>query len=332
MTTTNGARARDFRPVLLVLRALGVGDLLTAVPALRALADAFPGYRRVLAAPARLRPLVDMSGAVHDVVPTGELEPVVMQRRPVVAVNLHGRGPQSHHIVLATGPERVLAFAHREVAATAGHPHWRPDEHEVARWCRLLREEGVAADASRLDLSPPAGPVSERARGATVVHPGAADVARCWPAERFALVARAETDAGRTVVVTGARGEAPLATRVAAEAGLPGDAVLAGRTDLAQLARVVAVAGRVVSGDTGIAHLATALRTPSVVLFGPTSPAAWGPPRDRPWHAALWAGRTGDPHATTPDPGLLEIAVEDVLAALATLPARTDAQAARRSA
>lgn len=322
MTTTNGARARDFRPVLLVLRALGVGDLLTAVPALRALADAFPGYRRVLAAPARLRPLVDMSGAVHDVVPTGELEPVVMQRRPVVAVNLHGRGPQSHHIVLATGPERVLAFAHREVAATAGHPHWRPDEHEVARWCRLLSEEGITADASRLEVTPLPGRVPTRVRSATIVHPGAADVARRWPAERFARVARAEASAGRTVLVTGGPDEVALATRVATDAGLPADAVLAGRTDLAQLARAVAVAGRVVSGDTGIAHLATALRTPSVLLFGPTSPAAWGPPPERRWHRVLWAGRTGDPHGARPDPGLLEIAVDDVLAALDALPNR----------
>ena len=101
--------------------------------------------------------------------------------------------------------------------------------------------------------------------------------------------------------------------------------------DLARLARVVAVAGRLVSGDTGIAHLATALRTPSVVLFGPTSPAEWGPPRDRPWHHVLWAGRTGDPHGTRPDPGLLEIGVGDVLAALDGLPGRPQA-AARRSA
>jgi uncharacterized protein YjbJ (UPF0337 family) len=55
---------------------------------------------------------------------------------------------------------------------------------------------------------------------------------------------------------------------------------------------------------------------PSVVLFGPTPPAEWGPPPDRPWHRALWAGRRGDPHAKAPDAGLLAISVEDVLAAL----------------
>ncbi len=67
--------------------------------------------------------------------------------------------------------------------------------------------------------------------------------------------------------------------------------MLAGRTDLVELAAAVAAAGRVVCGDTGVAHLATALGTPSVVLFGPTSPARWGPPADRPQHRVLWAGR-----------------------------------------
>jgi ADP-heptose:LPS heptosyltransferase len=78
----------------------------------------------------------------------------------------------------------------------------------------------------------------------------------------------------------------------------------------------------VVCGDTGVAHLATALRTPSVVLFGPTPPARWGPPADRPWHRVLWAGRTGDPHGRSADDGLLEIDVADVTAALADLPSR----------
>ena len=88
---------------------------------------------------------------------------------------------------------------------------------------------------------------------------------------------------------------------------------------MSELAAAIAVAGRVVCGDTGVAHLATALGTPSVVLFGPTSPSRWGPPRDRPIHRVLWAGRTGDPHASRPDPGLLAIGEDEVLQALEQL-------------
>jgi Glycosyltransferase family 9 (heptosyltransferase)/Glycosyl transferase family 2 len=97
---------------------------------------------------------------------------------------------------------------------------------------------------------------------------------------------------------------------------------LAGSADLLALARAVAAAGRVVCGDTGVAHLATALGTPSVVLFGPVPPTEWGPPPDRPWHRALWAGTRGDPHGLQPDRGLLEISVGQVVDELAALPER----------
>jgi ADP-heptose:LPS heptosyltransferase len=119
------------------------------------------------------------------------------------------------------------------------------------------------------------------------------------------------------VLVTGSAAERPLAEAVAREAGLTADAVLAGRTDLPALAAAVAAARRVLSGDTGVAHLATAFGTPSVVLFGPTPPAEWGPPTDRPQHVALHHGGRGDPHADGPDARLLAITVDEVLAAAA---------------
>jgi ADP-heptose:LPS heptosyltransferase len=115
--------------------------------------------------------------------------------------------------------------------------------------------------------------------------------------------------------------EAALAAEVAERAGLPDDAVLAGRTTTLELAALVAAARVVVSGDTGVAHLATAYRRPSVVLFGPVSPELWGPP-PRPQHVALWHGDApGDPWGTTLDPALARIPVDEVLAALDGLPA-----------
>jgi ADP-heptose:LPS heptosyltransferase len=200
-------------------------------------------------------------------------------------------------------------------------PVWRSDEHEVQRWCRLLTAAGIPCDPEDLDLPTPVAPVPPWVRHATIVHPGAASPARRWPAERFAAVAANERAAGRTVVVTGAPTEVGLARRVAERAGLERRAVLAGGTDLAQLAAIVANAGRVVCGDTGVAHLATALGTPSVVLHGPVPPCEWGPPEGRGGkHRALWAGRRGDPHAGRPSEGLLSLSVDDVLDALGSLP------------
>jgi ADP-heptose:LPS heptosyltransferase len=120
------------------------------------------------------------------------------------------------------------------------------------------------------------------------------------------------------VVVSAGPGEEEAALSVAAAAALPASAVRAGG-DLEDLARLVAGAGRVACVDTGVAHLATALGVPSVVLFGPTPPAEWGPPPDRDFHRVLWAGRRGDPNGPAPDPGLLEIEPAAVTAELAAL-------------
>ncbi len=193
-------------------------------------------------------------------------------------------------------------------------PDWRAEEHEVARWCRLVGQTlGGGPDPDELDLAPP--PAAALPSGVTVLHPGAAAAARRWPAERFAHVAAALERRGHDVVVTGGRQEVELAARVVSLARLSSRALLAGRTDLAALAFLVARAELVVSGDTGVAHLASAYRRPSVVLCGPVPPRLWGPPQ-RARHVALWHGGSGDPHAAVPDPALLEITAEEVIAAV----------------
>ena len=317
---------------VLALRALGLGDLLTALPALRGLADGFRDHRLVLAAPAWLTPLARLARCVDEVLDTAPLSPLhLAAARPDIAVNLHGRGPQSHRVLLATRPRRLISFAHPEVAASAAGPAWDPEEHEVARWCRLLRSYGLPADPERLDLDAPAQPPPAGVAGATLVHPGASSPARRWPPDRWGRVARAEAHR-RPVFVTGGPSEVGLAREVARLAGLPPRRVLAGRTGVTELAAAVARAGRVVCGDTGVAHLATALGTPSVVLFGPTPPARWGPPPGRPQHVALWKGREGDPHAPRIDPGLAAIGVEEVLGALGQLDGYRRGRAVRERA
>jgi ADP-heptose:LPS heptosyltransferase len=175
----------------------------------------------------------------------------------------------------------------------------------------------IPADPGDLDLEPPPAALSP-APGATVIHPGAASEARRWPAGRWAKVAAVQRD----VVITGGPDERELADRIAsaaARAGAPRPRVLAGETDLLTLAATIAHASLLLCGDTGAAHLATAFGTPSVVLFGPTPPARWGPPADRPQHRVLWSGGTGDPHGRVPDRGLLAITPDDVLGALSSV-------------
>jgi hypothetical protein len=296
------------------------------VPALHALRDAFPKHRRLLATSAVFQPIVECIGGyeVVDVAGRARLPDI---GRVALAINLHGPGPQSHRALLALHPRVLVAFRHDTMFDVDRAPRWQPNEHEVARWCRLLESAGIAADPSRLDIRVPCDELRLGGDDVTVIHPGAGAPARRWPADRFAELCHSERALGRRVLITGSKSDARLARRIAADGGLPREAALAGVLGLGDLAALVARVGRVVCNDTGIGHLATATGTPSVVLFGPTSPARSGPPPDRPQHIALWAGRFGNPHGVQCDPGLLELTVDDVLAALARLSERFDGAA-----
>ncbi|MFM9703117.1 glycosyltransferase family 9 protein [Streptomyces galilaeus] len=306
-------------PRVLVLRALGLGDLLAGVPALRGVRRAFPGHEVVLALPPALREAALSSGAVDTVLPAdapGRGVPALTHWAgppPQVAIDLHGRGPESRDALAALSPGRLLAFAQPEPPP----PRWRPDEHERDRWCRFLAHYGIPADPADVRLPSPAG--ESPAPGAVVVHPGAESAARRWPAERYAAVARALRDEGHRVVVTGGPGEDALVLDVAARAGLPERDVLRGGLPFGELSALVAGAALLVSGDTGPAHLAVAHATPSVTLFGPVAPHLWGPPRS-PRHLALWKpGPPGDPHGDLPDPRLLGIDADETVAAARSL-------------
>lgn len=295
-----------------VLRALGLGDLLTAVPALRGLRRHFPDARLVLAAPEPYRELAMLSGAVDALAPTprlGEIAPP--GRAPALAVNLHGSGPQSIDHLVALGPKALLTHRHSARPGIDGPP-WPAQAHEVDRWCMLLNCAGIASDPDDLHLERPEGHPDRR--GVVVVHPGAASPARRWPPDRFAAVVAALRADGHEVVVTGSAAERDLAADVASRAGLPENAVLAGTLGLSGLVALINDCRLLISGDTGVAHVATATRTPSVLLFGPTPPSQWGP-RDASSHRVLWAGGTGDPHGARPDDGLLALTTPTVIEA-----------------
>jgi ADP-heptose:LPS heptosyltransferase len=307
-------------PTAVVLRAIGLGDMLTGLPAMAMLRRALPEHRLVGAVPGRYADLLLRAGLLDEVLPTADLGPLVgAPEAPDVAVDLHGNRWPSREALQGLRPRRLIGFVRPgdDVPRGLEASVWDDDEHEVARWCRLLREHLPAGGEPPpvWSLLPPPPAVLP---GATVLHPGAAAGSRRWPADRWAAVGRQLAAAEHRVVVTGTPAEQALVDAVAG----PARAESATSLGVDELFGLVAAARLVVSGDTGVAHVASAFGTPSVVLFGPVSPARWGPPA-RPRHRALWPapdpGYRGDPHGSSPDPVLLRITVADVLAAIAGL-------------
>ncbi|MGJ3190701.1 glycosyltransferase family 9 protein [Paenarthrobacter nitroguajacolicus] len=318
MDTALGTADSNDQPLLLALRALKLGDLLVAVPALRGLRRAFPEHRILYAAPAWIAEALELVGGLHHLPTPGLDEPLTVPRGAVdVAVNLHGNGPESRLRINELQARRVLAH---EAPGVDGPP-WATGFPERERWTRLLSWHGIDADPLDYLLNRPAVP-SPRP-GATVIHVGAAYGSRLWPVERFADVAVELAAAGHEVVLTGGASERGRAEETAALARLKGanldDGLLAGRQGLAEFAATIAEARLVVSADTGAAHLASAYVRPSVVLFGPAPAEEWGPPPGP--HVVLTAVelRRGDVFSTDPDPALLAVSVRDVLDAVERL-------------
>src|ERR1044072_7552590 len=110
---------------------------------------------------------------------------------------------------------------------------------------------------------------------AVALAPGAVGPSKRWPASSYAEVARRLTGAGVAVWVVGGPGEKPLATDIIAEAG-PLARDLTG-TDLRNAVLALAASDVAVSNDSGLLHVGAALGTPSIGIFGPTSPWHWAP-------------------------------------------------------
>ena len=156
--------------------------------------------------------------------------------------------------------------------------------HEVEQALSLADAMGhrlPSGDDGRLRIRRPAPDPNAEACPPTepyvVLHPGSSVPARSLPDGVAAGVVDALSADGWHVAVTGSRSEMAVAQRLADDR--PGVTSLAGRTDLVALANVVAGAGAVVCGNTGIAHLAAAVGTPVVEAFAPVVPAH----RWRPW-------------------------------------------------
>jgi heptosyltransferase-2 len=165
---------------------------------------------------------------------------------------------------------------------------------------------------------------SENGRPVVVLHPGANWPHKRWAPERFAALGDRLVESQRVhVVITGGPADAALADAVKHRMRHPA-VVIAGQTTLRQLAAVLEQAQLIVSNDTGILHVAAALRRPVVALYGPTSSALTGP-LGEPQRIAIVHHADCCPHVPCyqpdhpPHPGMDAITVEEVYQAACQL-------------
>jgi ADP-heptose:LPS heptosyltransferase len=294
---------------------LQLGDLLVSVPALRAIRRAWPAARVELIGLPWARSLVDrLPGYVDELVefpgwpgvPERDVDPArtaaflaASTADPAdLAIQLHGSGVATNAFVALLGARRTAG----RFAPGGFVPDPRTfvafDETRSERSGMLAVVEalGVAPAGEELEARVLDADRDEIARGPAgglrpgryaVVHPGSSTPTRRWPAGRFAAVADALAE-HVPVVVTGTEPERDVARETMA--GMRRRAIdLTGRTSLGGLFALVEGAALVVSNDTGVAHVAEAVGTASVVVFATSDPRRWGP-LDRERHRVVWDG------------------------------------------
>lgn len=278
-----------------VLRANALGDLVFALPALDALRAAYPDARITLIGRAWQRELLrDRPSPVDEVVPVvgdetadgpGEAPwlaagpearrawlAAMRARRFDIAIQLHGGGRNSNPLVEALGA-RVTAGAATEDAPSLDRSI--PYVYYQQEAARCLEVVGLVGAAPR-GLAPHLAVTdADRAAAAelldldlpyAVLHAGASDVRRRWPAPGFAPVGDAIAAAGLRVVLSGRSEEACVTAEV--RAAMETRALdLAGMTSLPALVGLLANARIVISNDTGPMHLAIAVGTPTVGIY-----------------------------------------------------------------
>jgi ADP-heptose:LPS heptosyltransferase len=326
---------------LAVFRGLYLGDLIAATPALRSLRRGYPQAEITLVSLPWAAALTPHLGDLVDrLLPypgapgldgTGtaeELKEFLARARAErfdLVVNMHGRGPVSTRLVARFGAHRTASFVGEKESDVPGldvEVPWDAETRE-SRKLLLLAEKVGGAHTRAYDSGEPELRAREEddrralallrrrpRKPLALLHPGASVPEKRWPGESYGRVAGGLVRRGYEVVLTGSGGEKEL-TQLVSEAA-PGSLDLGGETDLSTLIALVARASVVVSNDTGPAHLAYALRTPSVTLFGPSTDAdRWGP-LDRERHAVV----EGNPISSIP--------VEAVLRGVEALGARQE--------
>ena len=288
-----GDRQEPAAARILIVGPAWVGDMIMAQGLFKRLRRRHPEAAIDVLAPPPTRPLLDFMPEVRRGIEMpfrhGELD---LAGRRALGRSLRQERYDIAYVVPRTLKAAAVAYW-AGVPVRIGHPRgraygllterreidpWRT-HHQAARFAALAGPGGgpppapaLRVPAARTVAALEANALEAPTRPLLVLAPGSGNTpAKRWPAEGFSALARARHEAGWDVWVMGAPGDAEITAAVqAASGGICTD--LGGRTGLGDAVALTALAGQVVTNDTGTLHVAAALGRQTVAVFGPTDP------------------------------------------------------------
>jgi len=274
----------------LVIAPNWIGDAVMSLPFLRALRRADPAG--VLAVLARKGPaaIYRAEGSATEVLPRSTFlaDAAAVRRGRFDEAWLLPNSYRAALLARASGAPRRIGYSTegRGWLLTEAPPPPPATAHQLRDTDALLLARGVAPDPDPPRLPVPAASLARAHETLERAHVGSAFAALCpgsafarskrWPAERYAALADALAGRGLTAAVLVGPGEEELGGRVAAGAR-PHPPVLGADLDPVELAALLSLARVAVTNDSGPMHLAGAVGTPVVAVFGPTDPGRTGP-------------------------------------------------------
>jgi ADP-heptose:LPS heptosyltransferase len=260
-----------------------MGDCLLLTSPVRALKEEFPQFRISVLVEERFAPCFEGNPDFHQVLPARSKSATgshLFTRHFNAIINLHG-GPTSLVYSCAAWGRRIGSTQYQYsklyngiVPASDPGAHTVESTFEMFRWLGLraekppsLRYEVQAESARRM---------REKFKGRpyVVIHPGAAMATKRWDAARFAAVGRMLVDQQMTVALTCGPGEEAYAGQVAQE--IPKSSIMLGLS-IPELAELIRGARLYIGNDTGPMHLAAAVGTPTVAIWGSSDSRRWHP-------------------------------------------------------
>ncbi|HEX7175970.1 MAG TPA: glycosyltransferase family 9 protein [Pyrinomonadaceae bacterium] len=291
---------------VLVVRLRSIGDTVLATPSLYALRRFLPAARIDLLLEDWVAPLVEGSTEIDRIVPVERKSnasrlSVARQLRAEnydVAYNLHG-GSTATLLTRASGARHRVGYASYRYARLHNHaaPHpselWRQEQtHSAEQQLALLGWTGVPVTDRPATRLPVTAEATERiarrlhdagldapAQRLALIHPAAAFATKTWAAANFARICEQLAARGISAVAVVAPNEKAVADALVSESRSP--VVVFDGLSLPELTALAARASLFVGNDSGVAHIAAAVRVPSVVVFGSSNVAHW-----RPWSEA----------------------------------------------
>jgi lipopolysaccharide heptosyltransferase I len=282
---------------VLIVRLGSLGDVIHGIPVAAALRSRYPQARIDWLVDRRYVELLDLVESLDSRIPFDPRElPGGSARRTLrdlramqydAVIDLQGLLKSAVIARLVAG-KRTIGFPRQHLREPMARFFYTdtPDvgdaRHVIDKNLRLLSAVGITDAAVHFPIRIPRLSPTEITSGSyAILNPGAAWPNKRWPPDRFGAVAAAmQRDLGLRSIVLWGPGEESLAAAVVDAS--QGAAESAPRTQIADLVGLARDARVMISGDTGPLHIAGAVGTPLVALFGPTSPERNGPwsPRD----------------------------------------------------